>query len=148
MGSLTVTIESPQPNAWVKTSPPVPITVTGYAVLDVNGMIDDVTVSVGSDTYTPVENARKLAHWSQTLTPPSGWDLKIKVDAGGSWTTGGSGGTTEHTASDSKSVTLRADDTAPSVTVVSPVDGAQFSGTTQGFSLHAVGSVTDQESGV
>ena len=107
MGTLTVTIGSPQPNDWVKTSAPVPsIKVNGSASLDVSkSHIDSVTVTVGSDSYTPIDavNGPKYVSWSQTLTPPSGWDLKITVDAGGSWTTGGAGGTTEHTASGSAS---------------------------------------------
>ena len=150
MATLLLTIGTPQDNDWAKTSPPGPLKVSGTASLtdlSVAGRVD-VTITVGADTYTPTVGAGKFVHFSQTLTPPAAWDLKVKVDAGGTWSVGGSGGSHEESTSATKTVTLRADNTAPALTVSSPANGAHFVGSAQGFAVPVSGTATDQESGV
>ena len=134
-------ITSPDDLEWVRT-PVTSLDVNGTATWETRdeGLIvnDKIYLFFGGKPLkvTPPTGRDDTQPWKATnITPPTGWDLTVKVGPADQ----------KHTFA---SITLRADNTAPTIVVTAPANGASFTGNSSGYTVHASGSVSDSQSGV
>ena len=134
-------ITSPDDLEWVRT-PVTSLDVNGTATWETRdeGLIvnDKIYLFFGGKPLEvgPPTGRDDTQPWKATnITPPTGWDLTVKVGPADQ----------KHTFA---SITLRADNTAPTIVVTAPANGASFTGNSSGYTVHASGSVSDSQSGV